>query len=83
MMKNVTTLISTHRKTVVRKATVIGGVILGIGIGLLLNKVDDDDLVIVNGEYSEDEDFRSTVVPIEDLTPEELEPADRGIVGEG
>jgi hypothetical protein len=82
MMKNVTTLIATHRKTVVRKATVIGGVILGIGIGLLLNKVDDDDMVIINGEYTEDEDFSFRTRPIEDLTSEELEQADRNIVGE-
>jgi hypothetical protein len=53
-MKKITAIISTNRKVIARKVVVLSGVVLGIGIGLLLNKVDDDDMVIYNEEHSSD-----------------------------
>jgi hypothetical protein len=58
-MKKITAIISTNRKVIARKVVVLSGVVLGIGIGLLLNKVDDDDMIIYNEEsdkvYPEEE----------------------------
>lgn len=83
MFKKITTIFSTNQKARVRQAVVMGGVILGIGIGLLLNKVVDPDMVIIEKILDEDDDdFRSSARNIEDLTAEELEQADRNIVGE-
>lgn len=50
MLKKITTIISTNKNVLVRKAVVMGGVVLGIGIGLLLTKVEDPDMVIIEEE---------------------------------
>jgi L-cystine uptake protein TcyP (sodium:dicarboxylate symporter family) len=55
MFKKFTAIISTDHKGWARKARFIVGVTLGIGIGLLLNKVDDSDTVVIEEkEYDED-----------------------------
>jgi hypothetical protein len=60
-MKKITAIISNNHKVLARKVLVLGGVTLGIGIGLLLNKVDEDpDMVIIDGEYTEEETWESS-----------------------
>jgi hypothetical protein len=55
MIKKITTVISSKHKVIARKAVVMGGVILGIGIGLLLNKVEDPDVIIEEKLVEDDE----------------------------
>lgn len=55
MIKKITTVISSKHKVIARKAVVMGGVILGIGIGLLLNKVEDPDVIIEEKLVDDDE----------------------------
>jgi len=81
MLKKVTTVMSTHKSKFVRKAAVIGGVTLGIGIGLLLNKVDEDEFII--GEVVTDADDPDySVRGIDELSQDEIDRADRSIAGE-
>jgi hypothetical protein len=47
MLKKITTVISANRKPIAKKVIIIGGSILGIGIGLLANKPEDLDFVIL------------------------------------
>jgi hypothetical protein len=78
MIKKVTTIISGNNKNFMRKARVIGGVVLGIGIGLLLNKTEENEVVIV-GEVVDDNNY--TYRPIEDLSEDELKRADENTAG--
>lgn len=55
MLKKITTIITANQKAFGRKVVIMGGVVLGIGIGLLLNKDDDLDMVIVEEVGDEDE----------------------------
>ena len=55
MLKKITTIISTNKNSLVRKAAVIGGVVAGIAIGVLMNKVEDPDMVVVQ-ELVDDEE---------------------------
>ena len=82
MLKKITTVISTNHKVWARKAVVMGGVTLGIGIGLLLSKVEDPEVVVVEEKTVDEEDFRSSARDVKDLTAEELEQAGRNTVGE-
>lgn len=59
MIKNITTLVTTHRKAIARKALVIGGVALGLVAGALLVKPDE---TIIIGETQEDGSFTVTEV---------------------
>lgn len=56
MFKKITTIITANPKVLARKALVLTGVTLGIGIGILLNKVEDPDMVIVEELVDADED---------------------------
>lgn len=53
MLKKTTTVIASNHKAFARKAAVMGSVILGIGIGLILNHAEDPDMVVVE-EYEDD-----------------------------
>lgn len=64
MLKKITAIISTDHKVWARRARLIVGVTLGIGIGLLLNKGDESDVVFV--EKVEDQDGEATSNPVED-----------------
>jgi len=55
MLKKITTIVSTNKNALIRKAAVIGGVVAGIAIGILMNKVEDPDMVVVQ-ELIEDEE---------------------------
>jgi len=55
MLKKITTIISTNKNSLVRKAAVIGGVVAGIAIGVLMNKVEDPDMVVVQELVDEEE----------------------------
>jgi hypothetical protein len=55
MLKKITTIISTNKNSLVRKAAVIGGVVAGIAIGVLMNKVEDPDMVVVQELIDEEE----------------------------
>lgn len=62
MLKKITTTISSNHKAIARKAVVLTGVTLGIVIGMLLNKVDDDpDMVIIEElvDAPEDQDDKA------------------------
>lgn len=54
MIKKITTLVSTNRKVVARKALVLTGIALGIVAGALLVKPDED---VIIGEVEEDGSF--------------------------
>lgn len=60
MIKKITTLVSTNRRVIARKALVIGGVALGLVAGALLVKPDE---TIVIGEVEEDGSFTVTEAP--------------------
>lgn len=53
MIKKITTLVSTNRKVIARKALILGGVALGIVAGALLVKP-EDEVIIVVGETVEE-----------------------------
>jgi len=63
MIKKITTLVSTNRQVIARKALIIGGVALGIVAGALLVKPEEETLVLV-GETVEEE------TTTEESTPE-------------
>jgi hypothetical protein len=54
MIKKITTMVSTNRQVIARKALIIGGVALGIVAGALLIKPEEETIVVV-GETVEDE----------------------------
>lgn len=60
MLKKITTVISSNHKALARKAAVIGGVTLGIAIGVLLNKVEDDPDVVIVEELDDESSDLST-----------------------
>jgi hypothetical protein len=63
MIKKITTLVSTNRQVIARKALIIGGVALGIVAGALLVKPEEETLIVV-GETVEEE------TTTEESTPE-------------
>ena len=53
MIKKITTLASTHKKTIAKKVLIVGGIALGLVAGALLVKNDtlaDDSVVIYTNE---------------------------------
>ena len=73
-MKNITTIIGRNRKTIVRKSGIVLAATLGICIGLLMNKTEEDDMVIINGEVSDDD--VTIYRPVEEMTEEEVKDMD-------
>jgi hypothetical protein len=59
MIKKITTMVSTNRQVIARKALIIGGVALGIVAGALLIKPEEETIVVV-GETVEDESTTET-----------------------
>lgn len=51
MIKNISTLVSTNRKAIARKALVLSGVALGLVAGALLVKPEDQ--IVIIGESTE------------------------------
>lgn len=68
MLKQITTIITANPKARARKAVVMIGVTLGIAIGLLLSKVEDDpDMVFIEKLVDEpDDDDASDASEVED-----------------
>lgn len=64
MFKKITTIISTNKSTLARKAIFMGSLILGIGVGLLLDK--DDDMVIVEERVGPEEEVDQSFEDSED-----------------
>ena len=55
MLKKITTILKGDRNNLARKVRLIAGVTLGIGIGILLNKPEEEDVVIIEKIVEVDE----------------------------